>query len=142
MVELKVKKTQPHAIIPAYQTEGAACFDLHAMNGGVIPAGLAMTFDTGIAFDVPPGYALLVYSRSGHGFKHSVRLANGVGVVDSDFRGSVQVRLQNDSVQPFIVNARDRIAQAKVIAVPRVSLVEVEELSETARGAGGFGSTG
>lgn len=85
---------------------------------------------------------MLIYSRSGHGFKHGVRLANAVGVIDSDYRGEVQVKLVNDGGMPFYVNKGDRIAQAMLVPVQQFQLAEVEDLSETARGAGGFGSTG
>jgi len=155
-MELKIKRLHPDAIMPTYGSEGAACFDLYAIgvadkspmrNGwcwdaSVIPSGEAMTFQTGISFEAPPGYALMIYSRSGHGFKHDVRLCNSVGVADNDFRGEVMVRLTNDGQADFIVERGDRIAQAMLIPVPRLTLVEVDELSETVRGAGGFGSTG
>ena len=85
---------------------------------------------------------MLVYSRSGHGFKHGVRLANSVGVIDSDYRGEVSIGLRNDSPLRFDYKAGDRLAQAMILPVPMVELVEVEELSDTERGTGGFGSTG
>lgn len=146
-MELKVKRLHPDAILPKYATDGAACFDLHALADGDekasdLPAFAAGTVRTGLSFEVPPGYALMIYSRSGHGFKNSVRLANAVGVLDSDYRGECMVRLSNDGGQPFRIAHGDRIAQAMLVQVPQVSLVEVEELSETARGDGGFGSTG
>lgn len=85
---------------------------------------------------------MLAYSRSGHGFKNGIRLCNSVGVIDSDYRDSVKVRLVNDSYVPFSINPGDRILQAMIIPVPSIDLVEVEELSDTERGIGGLGSTG
>jgi dUTP pyrophosphatase len=145
-VELKVKRLDLRAILPQYQTAGASCFDLHAL----LPEGESRTvcyrepvlFDTGLAFDLPEGWALEAYSRSGHGINSSVRLANGVGQIDQDFRGQVQVKLTADIGGGLTVRHGDRIAQVKIVPVYRAVFVEVNELSKTARGAGGFGSTG
>ena len=146
MIELGVKKLHENAIIPKYQTPGAACFDLHALvlddKTTIIPARGALQIRTGLAFEIPDGYVLKVYSRSGHGFKNGLRLANSVGVVDSDYKGEVQVKIHNDSNERFTVKHGDRIAQAMLERVDQVRLVEVESLSESERGAGGFGSTG
>lgn len=146
-MKLKVKRLHPDAVLPEYETPGAACFDLRAIDCGqqspVYSHG-GITFRTGLSFEVPEGFAMLIYSRSGHGFKHATRLANCVGVIDSDYRGEVSVRLFRDGQQADIlrVNPGDRIAQAMLVAIPRVQLVEADDLTETARGAGGFGSTG
>jgi dUTP pyrophosphatase len=144
-MQLKIKKLHPDAIIPQYQTDGAACFDLHAITDFqtvFVCSEVAKTFRTGLAFEVPVGQVLLIFSRSGHGFRNDTRLANCVGVIDSDYRGEVQVRLKCDGMSYLEVKQGDRIAQAMLVQVPRVELVEVEELSDTARGASGFGSTG
>lgn len=138
---------------PPTSTDGAACFDITVLSAdwseydtseGKVIKGIGMfTLRTGLAFEVPPGYVMLVYSRSGHGFKHDTRLANCVGVIDSDYRGELFVKLTRD--YPFgslCIMPGDRIAQAMVIPVPAVQLVEVDELSDTARGTGGLGSTG
>jgi len=86
---------------------------------------------------------MLVFSRSGHGFNHDVRLANCVGVIDADYRGEIRVKLTADSkANPLIVRPGDRIAQALVIPIAQMSFTEVDELSDTTRGTGGFGSTG
>lgn len=146
---LKVKRLHPDAIIPQYATGGAGCFDLHAIDCGqqspVWGSGPGVTFRTGLAFEIPHGHVMLIFSRSGHGFKHETRLANCTGVIDSDYRGEVMVRLVRDggnTLDILRVNPGDRIAQAMLVPIPRVRLEEVSELSETARGAGGFGSTG
>lgn len=138
---VRVKRLDPHAMLPDYQSMGAACFDLHTLNAEHITPDSPAVCRTGLAFEVPEGYVMLVYSRSGHGFKAGVRLSNCVGVIDSDYRGEVMVKLTSDggSLQ---VNAGDRIAQAMIVPVPRVQLEWADELSDTHRGAGGMGSTG
>lgn len=150
-MQVKIKRLDPAATIPQYATEGAACFDLCAIGDAALPPGEgglpiefygAVAFRTGLAFEIPVWYALKVYSRSGHGFKHGVRLSNGTGIIDSDYRGELIISLRNDGDEPFIVRKGDRIAQAIVIPVQQVTFEEVSELSETKRGQGGFGSTG
>ena len=141
-MKLKIKKLLSTAFTPTYGTEGAACFDLYADQQALIQPGQAKTIDTSLAFEVPEGWVMRLYGRSGRGFKPGIRLANTAGIVDSDYRGLVPVRLHNDSVFTFIVNRGDRIAQAMLAPVPRIEFEEVDELSDTARGEGGFGSTG
>ena len=142
-MKLRIKQLTDDARMPVYATEGAACLDLSCIEGMTIGAGAAHTFRTGIAFEVPAGHGMLIFSRSGHGFKHGVRLANGVGVIDSDYRGEVMVRLVNDGLNPVRIEAGDRIAQAMLLQLPGISAIEVvNELTSTARGEGGFGSTG
>ena len=139
---MKVKLLHPRAQMPEYATEGAIAFDLRTVEPGEVMPWSGTTFSTGIAVEVPEGYGLFVFSRSGHGFKNSLRLANGTGLIDKDYRGEIKVRVHNDSRIPFGFEAGDRIAQAVLLPVSRVSFTQVEELSATERGAGGFGSTG
>lgn len=141
-MNLKICKLHPDAIVPQYATEGAACFDIHAIEPGTVTHFGATTFRTGLAFEVPEGYALMIYSRSGQGFKNGHRLANCVGVLDSDYRGELMVRLHNDKPIGYEYDAGDRIAQAMLIQVPKVEFEVVEQLSLTDRGEGGFGHTG
>ncbi|MDX9716304.1 MAG: dUTP diphosphatase [Thauera sp.] len=141
-MHIPIKKLHPDAQPPRYATHDAAAFDLVALEGAEIPPMFAATIRTGLAFEVPPGYAMQILSRSGHGFKHGVRLSNAVGLIDPDYRGEVMVRLHNDGDAPFEVEAGDRIAQAMIVAAPRVTFELVDDLSDTARGEGGFGSTG
>lgn len=155
-MNIRIKKLHPDAIIPSYATAGAACFDLHAVectdgfdvgsNHIEIWPGESATFRTGLAFEIPAGHVMLIYSRSGHGFSSDVSLGNRVGVIDSDYRGEVMVKLTRDSSgdvrKEFIVKPGDRIAQAMIVPIPRFGFSEAEELSATARGTGGFGSTG
>lgn len=148
-MKLGIKLVHPGARMPTYGTSGAACFDLYAVSD--IPhelyQGTSVTVPTGLVFDIPEGYVLLVYSRSGHGFKYDVRLANCVGVIDSDYRGEVMVKLTRDEspgswLNQFHIQQGDRIAQAMLMPVERVELEQVEEVEATVRGEGGFGSTG
>jgi dUTP pyrophosphatase len=147
-MNISICKLHPDATTPAYAAEGSACFDLHAIldndvHADAILPGCSFVVRTGLAFEVPPGHVLQIFSRSGHGFKHGVRLANGTGIVDADYRGEVLVCLHNDNPDDaFVINNGDRIAQAMVVPVPRVTFRAVEQLSITERGAGGFGSTG
>ena len=141
-MELKFKKLSPAATLPTYGTKGAACFDLYALESGVVPQGGATTARTGLAVEVPEGHAMMIYSRSGHGFKNGVRLSNGTGVIDSDYRGEIMVRLHNDGQVDYEVQMGERIAQAMVIPVLQVQVTETDELGQTERGEGGFGSTG
>lgn len=139
----RVKKLDSAARIPQYQSAGAACFDLHAISPGHVAPGGMMTFNTGLAFEVPEGFVMKVYSRSGHGVNHMVRLANGTGIIDSDYRGEVVVTLVNDHRSAsFEVAAGDRVAQAMLEQAPQWIIEEADELSATARGSNGHGSTG
>lgn len=135
-MKLKWKRVHEDAQPPFYASEGAAAFDLVAVSrdGNV--------FGTGLAFDIPEGYALFIFSRSGHGFKHNTRLANAVGVIDADYTGEVKVKLTRDDDEPLSVEIGDRIAQAVLMPAPQVELVETTQLKETNRGEKGFGSTG
>lgn len=141
-LQVKIKRTHQDAILPKYATDGAACFDLHAIEGGQVQPFFPFNFRTGLSVEIPPGHVMLIYSRSGHGFKNGLRLSNCVGVIDSDYRGEIAVKIHNDSPHPFDFSPGDRIAQAMILPIPRVALVEVYELSDTERGTGGFGSTG
>lgn len=142
MKTLSVKRLTDSATIPTYGTAGAACFDLYADDTVSIWPGKAATVKTSLTFGIPDGYVMLVFSRSGHGFKNGVRLVNSVGVVDSDYRGEVMVRLKNDGSELFNVTLGDRIAQAMLLPVERFDLVETDDVGTTERGAKGFGSTG
>lgn len=142
-MQVKIKKLNENAVIPQYATSGAACFDLVCVNDVMITPGREhVALRTGLAFEIPEGYVMMVYSRSGHGFKNGIRLANGTGVIDSDYRGEVMVKMHNDGSTAVLVSAGERIAQAMIVPVPQVELVLSDELSDTARGSGGLGSTG
>lgn len=142
MTTIKFKKTDPDAVIPYYASQGAACFDLVTTHGGEVPANDSAVFNIGLSVEFERGYVMLIYSRSGHGFKNGLRLSNAVGVIDSDYRGTIAVKIQNDTPVSFSFGRGDRVAQAMLIKLPEVNIVEVDRLSATERGAGGFGSTG
>ena len=150
-MNINICKLHPAAIVPTYATEGAACFDLYAATvndseriGDVVYQGHPVIVDTGLAFDVPPGWMLKIHPRSGLKFKHGVEAFSGV--IDSDFRGSVRILLESaddhEYTLPLRINPGDRVAQASMIQSPRVTFHVVEQLSITERGAGGFGSSG
>lgn len=146
---LKVKRLSDKAVLPIYATDGAGAFDLHAVIESVDGMGINLSnprvIGTGLAFEVPEGHVMLVFGRSGQAYKHDVRLANCVGVIDSDYRGEVKVKLTRDPSREgenYHVYNGDRIAQAMVIRAEQFEIVEAEELSATVRGEGGFGSTG
>jgi dUTP pyrophosphatase len=143
-LQVRVKRLTETAKLPVYATAGAECFDLHAdiAHLGRVPANGAAEFETGLAFEIPDGHCMLAFSRSGHGFKHGVRLSNCVGVIDADYRGAVKVKLANDSQRDMHVFPGDRIAKAMILPIQAVEFVEVAELGETERGEGGMGSTG
>ena len=147
MVKVKFKKLTDTAIVPEYKSAEAAGMDLCADEYKVI--GTQETnlenwslVKTGIAIELPAGYEAQVRSRSGLAYKHGIAVLNSPGTVDSDYRGDVGVILINHGYEPFIVNKGDRIAQLVIVPVSRAEMVEVEELDESDRGAGGFGSTG
>jgi len=151
-MKVKVKKLYPDAQLPTYATDGSAAFDIYAYmpeeKSCRIKPGFYGTFETGLSFEIPEGHVLLIYSRSGHGFNSNVRLSNAVGVLDADYRGSLRVKLINDSneradyYKHINIYHGDRIAQGIIMPYPKVEFEEVDELSETQRGTGGFGSTG
>ena len=138
----KIGTDIPH---PFYATAGAAAMDLHACVDApvVIPARGRAVIPTGLAIALPSAdYVALVYARSGLGIKHGIAPANCVGVIDSDYRGEIMVGLQNSGDTDYTVQPADRIAQLMIAPVLRPELELVDELDDTDRGAGGFGSTG
>lgn len=151
-MNLNIKKLHPNAKTPTYGTDGAACFDLYAATvdgyehtGSVIYGGKPVVVGTGLAFDIPEGWCLMVYSRSGMGFNHGVRLANGTGVIDSDYKGEVMIKLVSDSPDddtPLRIDPGARVAQARLERVTRCTFTEADALPETERGTRGLGSTG
>lgn len=129
---------------PRYMTEGASGMDVCAANDEaiVLEPGDVRAVPTGLFLAVPPGFEVQVRARSGLALRHGVTLVNGVGSIDSDYRGEVRVILGNIGREPVRIERGMRIAQLVVARVARAEVVEVERLAGTARGAGGFGSTG
>ena len=148
-MELKIKALSPKIgtdiPLPRFATAGAACMDLYACidQPVTLAAGERRLIPTGIAIALPSAdYVALVFARSGLGIKKGVCLSNGVGVIDSDYRGEIGVGLVNLGGSPYTVRPGDRIAQLMVTPVVQPTVVPVTELDETERGDGGFGSTG
>lgn len=141
-MKVKIKKLSSDVRTPTYATDGSACFDIYALTGVEVNPRDKAVVDTGLSFEIPKGHVMLMFSRSGHGFKHGIRLCTGVSVIDSDYRGEVKVGLTNDNWEKYTVHQGERIAQAMILPVSKVVFAEVLDLSETDRGSGGFGSTG
>ena len=128
--------------LPAYESEHAAGMDLRAAEDAILPPGGRALVATGFAIALPHGFEAQVRPRSGLAAKHGVTLLNSPGTIDADYRGEIKVILVNHGREAFAVKRGDRIAQLVVAPVTRVVLKETLELSGTARGQGGFGSTG
>ncbi|MBU9705887.1 deoxyuridine 5'-triphosphate nucleotidohydrolase [Paenibacillus sp. AK121] len=170
-MNVKIKRLHPDAVIPQYATPGAAAFDLVAVEGVIIAPGETAKVPLGLAFEIPEGYVMIVAMRSGVALKTKLRQPNGIGVIDSDYRGEVAMMFDNTAdvsewatttprdisghrTNTFVAgcllddNSRvirkgDRVAQAFILPIPRVNLIETdEELTVTERGNGGFGHTG
>lgn len=137
---LRIRRLRSDAILPAYQTAGAAGMDLHTTFGLVLAPGERYTFPTGIAIQLPPGYEAQVRPRSGLAKNFGVVAVHGT--VDGDYTGELGVTLINLGASAYTVSPGDRIAQLVVAPVARVVLEEVQTLAPTERGSGGFGSTG
>lgn len=146
-MEIKIRSIEHNGAIPDLPrraSRGSAGVDLQAMIDAPITLEPQKLYrvPTGIAMELPEGYVGLVYARSGLGVKHGIALGNGVGVIDSDYRGEIQVGLCNLSDTPYTIQPKDRIAQLVIAPVPPVEYVWADELSDTVRGEGGFGSSG
>ncbi|MDD6797559.1 MAG: dUTP diphosphatase [Clostridia bacterium] len=141
---VKIKKLNPNAVIPTYGTPFAAGADLYAcMDEPVtINPGQTQFIHTGIAMEVPVGFAGLVYARSGLACKKGLAPANKVGVIDADYRGEIMVALHNHSKDAVTVENGERIAQLVITPFLTADFEETDELEDTERGTGGFGSTG
>jgi dUTP pyrophosphatase len=141
-VKLSIRRLHPRAVIPHFASTQAACFDLTATERSPI-MGRSRIYSTGLAFSIPQGYYLELAIRSGLAFNDDFILANGVGIVDADFRGEVKIKLTYlCDGQPDWPWPGDRIAQGRLVRLVKTQIEEVEELDKTERGDGGFGSTG
>ncbi len=145
MEELKIKKLKPNAKIPFRATPGSAGMDLYACidEPVTLHKGEKAVIPTGIAIALPNAeLCAFIFARSGLAIKHGIGLLNSVGVIDSDYRGEVCVGLINQLDEPYTIQPDERIAQMVIMPVSLIPAVEVDELDETERGTGGFGSTG
>ncbi|MFZ4454302.1 dUTP diphosphatase [Salibacterium aidingense] len=167
-IPVKVRKLRADATLPTYGSSGAAAFDLYAAQDVIIEPGAVEKIPLGLAFDIPAGYAMFIVPRSGISLRTKLRQPNGIGVIDSDYRGEVAMLFENTwPVNPlqetaipksvsgdfiygngeyplgtYIIRKGDRIAQGVLQRVSAAEFIEVDALDETARGAGGFGSSG
>ena len=144
MVKVNIKKLNENATVPTYGSQFSAGADLYACNEEpiVIKPHQTVLVKTGIALEIPEGYAGLIYARSGIATKRGLAPANKVGVVDSDYRGEVMVALHNHSSIVQEIEPNERIAQLVVTPFLKVDFCATDELTDTVRGEGGFGSTG
>jgi dUTP pyrophosphatase len=142
-VSVRVARLDTRARLPTRAHPGDAGLDLYALDGAALAPGERASIATGIAVEIPSGHAGLVLPRSGLASRHGISVVNAPGLIDSDYRGEVRVLLLNtDREHRFELSAGDRIAQLVVVAVETDEVVEVQTLSQTVRGAGGFGSSG
>ena len=142
-MKVKYKKLDERAIEPSYGTEYSAGADLYSLDGTVtIDAHKTLLIHTGIAVEIPEGYCGLIFARSGMASKRGLAPANKVGVIDADYRGEVMVALHNHTDAPASVEAGERIAQLAIVPFLKAEYECADELSDTVRGEGGFGSTG
>lgn len=142
---LKVKLVREGAQLPKRETPGSAGHDLRACieEDLIIPAGEGVRLPTGIAIEMESAeYVAIIASRSSMAYKYGISMGNGIGVIDSDYRGEISVFLRNNSDVDFVVHPGDRVAQLLLMPVALPEIIEADELSDTERGAGGFGSTG
>ncbi len=143
MLNIKIKNTSNNPL-PKYQTEESAGMDLHAnLESSIILApSERKLIPTGIFLELPVGYEAQIRPRSGLALKHGITVLNSPGTVDSDYRGEIQVLLINHGIEPFEINHGERIAQMIIAQHERVSWISTENLNNTKRGAGGYGSSG
>jgi dUTP pyrophosphatase len=139
---VKIKRIEQGFALPTRMTQHSAGFDVCAAEAATVQPGEIRLIACGFAMAIPAGYEAQIRPRSGLASKLGVTLINSPGTIDSDYRGEVKVPLINHGKQPFVVERGMRIAQMLIAAVPKVDLMEVNELDETARGSGGFGHTG
>lgn len=141
---LKLMRVREGAVLPKQATAGSAGYDLCACIDApqTVPPGERAVFPSGLAAEIPAGTAGFIFTRSGLGIKKGIHVTNGVGVVDSDYRGECFIALHNDAEEPRTVRTGERIAQLILLPYLPIEFDEVADLPETARGEGGFGSTG
>ncbi len=142
-MKINFRHLTPEAKTPTYGTEYSAGADLYNLDAAVeIAPHATVIIHTGIAMEIPEGYCGLIFARSGLATKRGLAPANKVGVIDADYRGEIMVALHNHSDVTATVEAGERVAQLAIVPFLKAELVECDELSDTVRGAGGFGSTG
>lgn len=141
MLNIKVKRIHPNATLPTRATSGSACYDIYSCEKTLLAPTDKVIIGTGLAFEIPKGYAIDIRPRSGLASKGLI-IMNSPGTLDNDYRGELKVAMINLTGEHLIIHRNDRIAQIRPFEVERIDFMEVDELSETDRGEGGFGSTG
>ena len=142
MAKIRIKKIRDNAVTPRYEHDGDAGMDLYAVEDSILRPGQRKLIPTGFQVEVPKGHEMQIRPKSGLALKHGITVLNTPGTVDSCYRGEVGVIILNTSDRDYEVNAGEKVAQAVIARVEKAVVEEVEELTETQRGAGGFGSTG
>ena len=141
-MKVNIKKLDERAIIPTYGTEYSAGADLYSIEAVTVEPHKTVLVHTGLALEIPEGYAGLIFARSGLACKRGLAPANKVGVIDADYRGEIMVALHNHTESPVSIDAGERVAQLAIMPFLKADFELCDELSDTVRGAGGFGSTG
>jgi len=141
-MQILFKKLTKNAIIPSYTRENDACMDLSSVCDIIVPAHGTAGIGTGLACEIPAGYEMQIRGRSGLAAKHGIGLTNGIGTIDSEYRGELTILLCNHSDVDFKVEKVMRIAQFCIVPVLKIEVIEALELSDTNRGEGGLGSSG
>ena len=139
-MEIKIKSES--GIVPAYETAGSAGMDTYLKEPVELLPGQRALIPTGIYLEIPEGYEVQIRARSGLAIKRGIGLVNGIGTIDSDYRGEVKIALINWGDEPFVINNGERVAQMVAARYEKVEFTVADELSETERGSGGFGHTG
>lgn len=141
-MKVNIKKLDERAVIPTYGTEYSAGADLYSIEAVTVEPHKTVLVHTGLALEIPEGYAGLIFARSGLACKRGLAPANKVGVIDADYRGEIMVALHNHTEAPVSIDAGERVAQLAIMPFLKAEFELADELSDTVRGAGGFGSTG
>lgn len=141
-MKVKIKKTHPNGKIPTYATDGSGAFDFYSAEDRIVFPQFPNAIRLGVAMEIPVGHVMLLFPRSSIGKKTWLRMSNSVGVIDSDYRGTIHAIYDNIGCDRQVIKKGQRIAQGIIVPIPKVEFEEVEELSITERGEGGFGSTG
>ena len=141
-MKVKIKKVSDLAIVPEYKTEGAAGCDLHSIEEVVIKPNSTVLIKTGLQFEIPEGFFMLLAPRSSLVMKNNLDMPNSIGIIDSDYRGEVLIALRNLGMENVIIEKGERIAQLLIMSSNKAEFELVENLNESLRGSSGFGSTG
>jgi dUTP pyrophosphatase len=141
IMQLQFLKLDPLAQLPTYQTTGASGFDFHSVEKAILRPGEISLVRTGLAVEIPEGFEMQIRARSGLAAKRGVFLVNGIGTIDSDYRGEIKIIMSTCGMRPVTLEAGERIAQGVIVKIERAQIILAEDLSQTLRGEGGFGST-